>query len=48
MECEDCNKLEATNIIYDSKKEGWFIVCDNCIDSDDLVVPNYLILKLKG
>lgn len=39
-ECQDCNKKEATTIIYDKDKGIWIKVCDDCIDSDtDLVCP---------
>lgn len=46
MECMDCNKKEATNIIYDRKKNNWFLICDRCVKEEDLTVPSSLIKKL--
>ena len=36
--CQDsCEGNEATNIVYDKHKGDWFLVCDDCLEEDDLI-----------
>jgi len=44
--CQDCDKKEATSLIFDLDKLDFFIVCDDCIEDDDRVCPYTLIKKL--
>ena len=45
-ECQDCNKQEAEFIIYDYKKNSWFLVCHNCIKEEDLIC-DYTLYEIK-
>lgn len=43
VECHDCGKKEATSIVY-NKDNGWLKLCDECINSDDVVCPFEVLL----
>ena len=36
--CQDCSMKEATVIIYDKKEDFSFLVCDDCISKDDILI----------
>lgn len=49
MECQDCGKNEAIVLAYDTKRQTFFFVCNDCIDTDtDKCITIKGILNLLG
>jgi len=37
--CEDCSIKDATSIVFDTTKQDFYRVCDDCISKTDIVCP---------
>ena len=36
--CQDCNKKPATVIVLEQKTNRSFLICDDCISEDDILI----------
>jgi hypothetical protein len=45
-ECNDCNKDRDLVIIFDDQKKEFFVVCADCISSEDWICPDGLAQKV--